>query len=839
MRIPAATDCVVRPLEATAILVVSCLWVRTTCLGALFAPMRVPLSWLAEYVDLSLPPVELAHRLTMAGVETSYQPGPSASWDRVVVGRILEITSHPNADRLRLANVDFGIEPVTVVCGAPNLEVGQRIAFAQIGAKVLNGHTGEPMELGASTIRGVLSAGMVCSSRELGLSEEHEGILVLPENAPIGMPLAEYMPDDYLDIEITANRGDCLSVLGIAHEVAAFTSQTVREPSSEYPEGEIPVDQSVTVRVEDADLCSRYSATVVRGIKVGPSPRWLRQRLEQAGHRSINNVVDVTNFVMLEYGQPLHAFNLASVKDATVIVRAAKEGEKFTTLDGEEHVLRPPMLLIADPEKAIGIAGVMGGRNSEMTDSTTNLLLESATFNPINTRRTAAAIKNRTEASLRFEKGLNAELAITALRRATALIIETAGGLADAGISDTADGEIVPVKLLFTLAHMKRVLGTTFPQVDVIRVLRALGFQVVELDKEKLLVSPPYWRTDVAIEEDLIEEVARTIGYDSIPESALAGQVPVAIDQKDRTIREETRDLLVQAGLQETISYSLVSKSLLEQVGAAGEGHPEPLRTVNPMSREQEYMRTSLRGTILRNASASLRLPPGNVGLFEIGRVFIPKPGDLPDELEHAVGVLAGSQGDSLWGKNSIPSGFYEAKEVVASVLGRLGVSPTFERGEDRLLHPGRTARVLANGTDIGVVGELHPKAIASFDFPVDTVALLELDLGKLTNETRWLRHRFHAFSRYPSAERDLALLVDAYIPAEQLQSVIESNDLVVRVALFDVFEGEGVPPGKKSLAYRMTLQSEAGTLTAEQMNDAVADITARLERDIGATLRN
>lgn len=800
--------------------------------------MRVPLSWLAEYVDLTLPPVELAHRLTMAGVETTYEPGASAGWDHVLVGHVLAIEPHPNADRLRLATVDAGGEPATVVCGAPNLEVGQRIAFAQIGAKLANGHTGESMELVAARIRGVVSAGMVCSSRELGLSEEHEGILVLPQDAPIGTPLAEYMPRDVLDIEITANRGDCLSVLGIAHEVAAFTGQTVREPSSDYTQGDRAVDQSVTVRIEDPDLCYRYTAAVVRGVKIGPSPRWLQQRLEQAGQRSVNNVVDVTNFVMLEYGQPLHAFDLATVKDSTIVVRPATEGEEFTTLDGQEHVLRPPMLLIADPEKAIGIAGVMGGRNSEMTDATSNLLLESATFNPINTRRTANALKNRTEASLRFEKGLNAELAITALRRATALVIETAGGIADAGISDTADGEVEPIKLLFTQTHMKRVLGTNFPQVEVVRVLRALGFEVGALDEDKLLVSPPYWRTDIAIEEDVIEEVARTIGYDAIPESPLAGQVPAAIDQYDREIREETRDLLVQAGLQETISYSLVSKSLLEQVGAAGEGHPEPLHIFNPMSREQEFMRTSLRGIILRNAAAGLRLPPGNVALFEIGRIFIPRDGDLPDEIEHAVGVLAGSHGDSLWDKSTTPSGFYEAKSVVESVLGRLGIKVTFERGEDPILHPGRTARVLANGTDIGVVGELHPRTITSFDFPVETVALLDLDLRKLTQQTRWLRHRFNAFSRYPSAERDLALLVDTQVPAERLHSVIESNDLVVRVELFDVFEGEGVPDGKKSLAYRMTLQSQTGNLAAEQINDAVADIVARLERDTGATLR-
>jgi phenylalanyl-tRNA synthetase beta chain len=774
----------------------------------------------------------------MAGVETTYEPGASAGWDHVLVGHVLGIEPHPNADRLRLATVDTGGESETVVCGATNLEVGQRIAFAQIGANLLNGHTGEPMELVAAKIRGVVSKGMICSNRELGLPEEDEGILALHQDAPIGTPLAEYMPSEVLDIEITANRGDCLSLLGIAHEVAAFTGQTVREPSSIYTQGERPVDQSVTVRIEDPDLCYRYTAAVVRGVKIGPSPRWLQQRLEQAGQRSVNNVVDVTNFVMLEYGQPLHAFDLATITNSTIVVRPATDGERFTTLDGQEHVLRPPMLLIADSEKAIGIAGVMGGRNSEMTNATTDLLLESATFNPINTRRTANALKNRTEASLRFEKGLNPELAITALRRATALVIETAGGVADAGISDTADAEIEPIKLLFTQTHMKRVLGTNFPQMEVVRVLSALGFEVNAIDEDQLVVSPPYWRTDIAIEEDVIEEVARTIGYDAIPESALSGQIPVAINQYDREIREETRDLLTQAGLQETISYSLVSKSLLEQVGVIGEGYPEPLRTFNPMSREQEFMRTSLRGVILRSAAAGLRIPPGYAALFEIGRIFIPKDGDLPDEIEHAVAVLAGSNGDSLWDRRATRSGFYEAKSVVEFVLGRLGIKATFERGNDPILHPGRTARVLANGIDIGVVGELHPRIITSFDFPVETVALLDLDLRKLTQQTRWLRHRFNAFSRYPSAERDLALLVDTQVPADRLRLVIESNELVVHVELFDVFEGEGVPPGKKSLAYRLTLQSQVGNLAAEQINDAVADIVVHLESDTGATLR-
>lgn len=800
--------------------------------------MRVPLSWLAEYVQLTLPPVELAHRLTMSGVETTYEPGPSAGWDNVVVGHVLSIDPHPNADRLRLATVDIGGETPTVVCGAPNVAAGQKIAFAKVGAHLIDGHNGEPMELKAATIRGVVSAGMVCSTMELSLNEEHEGILVLDDDAPIGVPFGEYMPTAALDIEITANRGDCLSMLGIAHEVAAITGQTVAEPSAEYKESGKPVADDVTVRIDDPDLCYRYTATVVHGLKIGPSPRWMQQRLEQAGQRPINNVVDVTNYVMLEYGQPLHAFDLAKVKDATVVVRTAKLDEEFATLDGETHKLRPPMLLIADPAQAIGVAGVMGGLNSEMTEATTDLLLESATFNAINTRRTAAALKLRTEASLRFEKGLNSELAVRAVRRATALILETAGGTADVGVYDTAPDEFDPPKILFTQGHMRRVLGDPFPQPQVIQVLRSLGFYVGAIDEDKLLVSPPYWRTDVAIEEDVIEEVARTIGYDIVPEKPLAGEVPSMMEQTSLDVREEVRDLLVQAGLQETISYSLVSRALLEQVGAAGDGKPEPLQTVNPMSREQEYVRTSLRGTILRNAAVGLRQPPGTVALFEIGRIFIPREGDLPEEQERVVGVVSGSRGDSLWDKDAPTLDFYEAKGAVQLALQRLGVTPTFERGADDMLHPGRTARIFANGRDVGVVGELHPRILSGFDFSNDTVALFEMDIDAIAQETKWLRHRFAAFSRYPSAERDLALVVDSSVTAEQLQSTIESHPLVVRVALFDIFEGEGLADGQKSLAYRLSLQSASETLTNEQVTEAVSTIVRDLERATGATLR-
>ena len=795
--------------------------------------MRVPLSWLAEYVPLRMPPAELAHRLTMAGLETTYDPGSGGGWENVVIGHVLDVRPHPNADRLRLADVDTGGETSTVVCGAPNVAAGQKIAFARVGAMLTSGKTGEPMELTAAVIRGVESAGMVCSERELGLSDEHEGILVLPDESPIGTPLTDVLPSSgALEVEVTPNRGDCLSVLGIAHEAAAITGEQVTEPPSEYGENGGAIADSVGIEIADPALCSRYTCTLVRGVRIGPSPDWLRQRLQDAGHRSINNVVDVTNYVMLEYGQPLHAFDLDEVHDAKVIVRPAGDGERFTSLDGQEHELRPPMLMIADPERSIGLAGVMGGANSEMTDATQNVLLESATFNAINTRRTSNALKLRTDASLRFEKGLNPELAERAVRRATRLILETAGGEAAQGVYDVFPGRSDPPHIPFSHESLRRVLGVDFPTEQVAGVLASLGFTVEPGADGAMTVVPPYWRTDVGIEEDVVEEIARVVGYDAVEGEPLGGRVPEAIRQPERELREEVRDALVSFGLQETIFHTLVS----EEDAALPDG-AAPLGTANPMSQEQAYLRTSLRPALLRGAASAMR-QQGSAAMFEVGRVFIPRDGDLPDEREAAVAVLAGQRGNVLWEQDAEPFGFFDAKGVVEGTLARLGLSATFERTSDPLLHPGRAAAVLVKGQQAGVVGELCPQAVAQYDIPAAQAGFIELDLQRLTPHVPEMRSSFAAFSRYPSAVRDLALVLDASVPARQAQDIIESGPLVVRATLFDLFEGDSLPEGKKSLAFTVEFQSPGKTLETAEVNDAVAAIVKRMERETGASLR-
>lgn len=795
--------------------------------------MRVPLSWLAEYVPLRMPPAELAHRLTMAGLETTYDPGPGGGWENVVVGHVADVRPHPNADRLRLADVDTGGETATVVCGAPNVASGQKIAFARVGAVLTSGKTGEPMELTAAVIRGVESAGMVCSERELGLSDEHEGILVLPDDSPVGEPLASVLPSaGALEVEVTPNRGDCLSVLGIAHETAAITGEQVTEPPSVYDENGGAVEDSVSIEIADPVLCSRYTCTLVRGVRIGPSPDWLRQSLQDAGHRSINNVVDVTNYVMLEYGQPLHAFDLDHVRDAKVIVRPADDGERFTSLDGQEHELRSPMLMIADPERSIGLAGVMGGANSEMTDTTQNVLLESATFNAINTRRTSNALRLRTDASLRFEKGLNPELAVRAVRRATRLILETAGGEAAQGVYDVFPGRSDPPRIPFSHESLRRVLGVDFPTEHVTRVLASLGFTVGQGADGAMTVVPPYWRTDVNIEEDMVEEIARVVGYDAVEGEPLGGRVPEAIRQPERELREELRDAFVSFGLQETIFHTLVSgEDAVLPDGAA------PLGTVNPMSQEQAFLRTSLRPALLRAAAGAMR-QQGAAAMFEVGRVFIPRDGDLPDEREIAAVVLAGPRGSLLWDQDTEPLGFFDAKGVVESAFARLGLSASFERTNDPLLHPGRAAAVLVSGEQVGVLGELRPQTVAQYDLPAAQAALIELDLQRLATHVPDMRASFSVFSRYPSAVRDLALVLDAGVQARQVQEIIESGPLVVRATLFDLFEGDPLPEGKKSLAFKVEFQSPLKTLETAEVNAAVAAIVAQMERETGAALR-
>jgi phenylalanyl-tRNA synthetase beta chain len=800
--------------------------------------VKVPLKWLRDYVDITLPPQELAHRLTMAGSEVSEILSTARSWDKISVAQVVDVSRHPNADRLHLATVDLGDERITVVCGAPNVAAGQKVAFARLGAELIEGHSGRPAVLKAARIRGVESAGMVCSEKELGLSDYHEGILVLPKDAPIGTPLSDYLGDTVLDLDITPNRPDCLSVLGIAREVAALTGQTVREPPLDYPEEGRPAKERAKIEIADRDLCPRYCATIIDGVHIGPSPPWLQERLLAAGLRPISNVVDATNYVMLEVGQPLHAFDFSRIGGRRIIVRRTRPGETITTLDGSVRPLAPDMLVIADAEEAVAVGGVMGGAASEVGDGTTTVLLEAANFNAASLRRTSAALKLRTDASLRFEKGLSPELAMVGVRRATRLILELAGGRTAPGVIDVYPGRQRVTRITVTQERLRKVLGVHLPVSKVRHTLMSLGFGCRWLPPDRYIVRVPYWRTDVRIPDDVAEELARIIGYDELPTTTLSGVIPPATPQPVRQLRERVRDILAAAGMQEVISYSLTDRESLAKVLSPEElSARPPLRVANPMSHQQEYLRTTLRASLLETLAANLRHRQGRmVALFETARIYVPRTDDLPQEAECLAGVVSGARPDR-WGH---PSGesvdFFDAKAYLDFLFDRLSLPPAFEDSEDFALLPGRSTEVCLDGQRLGLLGQVHPRVAAAFDIEQD-VFLFELDLEALIPHTGKPR-RYQPLSRFPAVVEDIAIVVDEGVSAAEVQAIIESSSLVQRATLFDVYTGSPVPAGKKSLAYSVTYQSFEHTLTDAEVERERRRILERLSRQVGAVLR-
>ena len=800
--------------------------------------MRVSLKWLAEYVDINLSPEEVGHRLTMAGLETERIHRVGGDWDEefITVGLVLSVDAHPDADRLRLATVDYGGErPLTVVCGAPNVAAGQKIAFARAGARLIDGRSGESAVLKPAKIRGVESSGMVCSEKELGLSGEHEGILVLDADAPVGTALSQYLGDSILDLDVTPNRPDWLSMIGVAREVAALTGTVVREPEHTYEELDDPAPARVSVEIADPDLCFRYVASVSEGVKLGPAPSWMQERLTAAGMRPINNVVDITHYVMLEVGQPLHAFDFSAVGGETIIVRRAKEGEKLVTLDGEERELTTDMLVIADENQPVALAGVMGGADAEVTEETQTILLESATFHAPNIRRTASRLKSRTEASTRFEKGLSPELAIVAAQRATKLLVELAGGRALHGLVDNYPEPVNEVRIDVTRRRLKQVLGVDLPTSTVREALTSLGFGCKWEPPEHYHVRVPYWRTDVEIPDDIAEEVARIVGYDQIPTKNLGGDIPPAIPQPLRDLRERLRDALAAAGMQEIITYSLTTSEELERVLPEGQVE-QLLKVVNPLSAEHVYLRPVLRGSVLRTLAANVRQHEGEVALFEASRVYLPRGGELPEEQEHIVGVVTGKR-DDRWGRSSDePVDFYDAKGYVQAALQAAGVEGTFEAVEEFGLLPGKTAVVSAGGAKVGVVGQLHPSVASSFGLDQD-VYLFELVVDHLLPAAQ-VSVEYAPLMRFPAVVQDIALVVDRGQPAEDVRRLIERHELVRAVRVFDVYEGEGVPADRKSLAFSVTYQSAEKTLTDEEVARAQSEILKSLSEELNAELR-
>ena len=799
--------------------------------------MKVSLKWLQEYIDITLPPADLASRLTMAGTEVKgLQVIGGDSWEHIVVGQITAINPHPNADRLSLATIDLGTEQQTVVTGAPNLRLGDKVAFAHVGAQLIDGHSGQAFRLKPAKIRGVVSNSMACSEKELGISDSHEGIMILPAEAPVGIPLADYLGDTIFDLDITPNRPDCLSIIGIAREVAALTGQGLHLPEVRYDEAAYPIDQQISVEIVAPDLCPRYCASLVIGVKMADSPRWMQQRLLACGMRPINNIVDVTNYVMLEYGQPLHAFDYHKIKGKKIIVRRATSSEAIVTLDEGKRALSEDILVIADEERAVAIAGVMGGADSEVTEQTTSILLESANFNPASIHHTGNTLRLPSEARMRFERSIRPELTVPALKRVTQLIMQLAGGEVAKGFVDVYPGKLDQEPVLLSMGEVKRLLGVEFSLDQIVETLTSLGFNC-EVKASEVLVTVPYWRSDIHQVVDLIEEVARIISYDKIPTTMLSQPLPRQNPEPILSLKQEISRSLAGYGFQEVITYSLTSLEMLNKLSP--DSHPVgpmPLRVANPMTADQEYLRPNLRPNLLAALSANQKHEDGSIRLFELGKVYLPRPKDLPDEPEVVCGILSGARFEESWRGGDESLDFYDAKGVVEGLLNQLAVEVSFEECHDESLHPSRQAAIVIGGSKLGVVGELHPKVLDAFDIS-GAVYLFELNVSALLPFT--IGHKmFQPIPRFPPVVWDIALVVDAEITNQKVLNIINSFPLVEQATIFDVYTGEQVPPGKKSVAYRIVYQSPTHTLTDEEVNQVQQQILSKLSSELGATLR-
>ena len=840
--------------------------------------VQVSLNWLKEYVDLVLPPEELARRMTMAGTEVAAIRYVGQDWDNIFVGQIVNLSPHPNADRLQLVTVDYGGKQITVVAGAFNIKVGDKIPLALAGAKVIDVHGPEPREviLKPTKLRGFLSEGMCCSAKELGLSMDHSGILVLDPESRVGAPLAEELGDVIFDLEVTPNRPDLLSMIGVAREVAALTGQQLRVPTVSLEEEGKPAKDYIDIEILNPELCHRYSATVITGIRIGPSPKWMRDRLTAAGMRPINNIVDVTNYVMLEWGQPLHAFDYDKILGKEIIVRRAREGEEIVTLDGVERKLSPEMLVIADVERPVAIAGVMGGADTEVSDTTANILLESANFDRVVNRRTSRALRLPSEASRRYEKGLPEELTTIAGRRATQLMHELADGTVAKGVVDAYPVKAVPVEIALTTREVERLLGVAYSAEEIEKILKPFGFVTLSKDGAIKVEVPMHRRLDVTLPADLVEEVARMVGYDAIPPSMLKGHLPVPTPNETLRWEELMRSVLVGSGFTEIITYSLISRERMRKLvpnEEAGEkllsladpilsainsrvsvlGKP-PILVVNPLSSEMECLRTTTLVSMLETIRANLRFVDKDVNLFEMGRIYLPRENDLPEERRIITAGMGQYRSGGEWGAKQEVS-FFDLKAVAEAILSRAGVTryafvpiahPTF--------YAGRTAAIVLNVDTatiardgerailpdkvVGVIGEVDPDVRRNFDLD-ERVYLLAMDLDILMGATVWDRE-YRPLPKFPPVEQDIAVVVNVDIPAELVRQTIQNagGDLVSSVDLFDVYQGPGIPEGKRSIAYHIVYQAPDRTLTDEEVNRVQKHIESVLNKELQATLR-
>ncbi|HYS81954.1 MAG TPA: phenylalanine--tRNA ligase subunit beta [Anaeromyxobacteraceae bacterium] len=799
--------------------------------------MRISYQWLAEYVDGLPPPEELARRLTAVGLEVEGLERRGAELAGVVAARIVASEKHPNAEKLSITRVERGEgEPLQIVCGAKNYQVGDVVPLAPVGT-VLPGGT----KIEQAKLRGVESFGMLCSARELGLDADASGLLLLPRDLAPGTPIAKalQLDDVVLEVNVTPNRPDALSHLGIAREVAALLGREVKPPAPRLAEGGGAASDAVRVRIEAPEKCPRYAARVIEGVKIGPAPGWLARRLEACGVRSISNVVDATNFALLELGHPLHAFDLDRVAGREIVVRTARPGEKLTTLDGKERALDPDDLLIADRDRGSALAGVMGGGESEIGPGTTRVLLESAWFAPQGIRRTSRRHGLKTEASHRFERGADPGMVLPALDRCAALIAELAGGTVRSGVVDARSADAAPVEVGLRWVRPGELLGMPVARQDARHILTSLGFKVRVEDDQGAIFAVPSWRQDVTLEEDLVEELVRSLGYDAIPETLprLALATPALPDEAKGV--ERIRLALEADGFSEAVSFSFIAPADQQAFDPSG----QPVGLANPISAELAVMRTGLLPSLLRALERNLRQRVEDVRIYELARAYRrgPGPGDEPaDEWWEVAGVLMGRRSPVGWSVPAAPVDLYDAKTAVEGILSALAIDDvTYAARAEPWSHPRASAAVLGEREAVlGTVGELHPRIAAAFGLPRGVFAF-RLDLTALLAHAE-LVPRYRGVPRFPAVLRDLAVVVADGVEAAEVVEAVEAEPLVEGATLFDLYTGAPIPPGKKNLALALRYRAADRTLTDAEVDEAHARIVARLREDpaIRAELR-
>lgn len=809
--------------------------------------MQVSIKWLKDYIDFTETPEQLADKLTMAGIPVENVVDPGEGLEKVVTGRIEKLEPHQNSDHLQICTMNVGLaENIIIVTGAQNVAEGQVVPVAMVGAHLPNG-----MKISKGKLRGVASNGMLCSAQELKLDleklpeEQKTGIFILPSDTPVGIPAKDVLGlnDVVLEFELTANRADCFSVFGLVREIAAITGNKPHFPEIKVNEDDnTKLNDIFSVEIADPDLCSRFSTRMLKNVKIGPSPEWMQQRLEGAGIRSINNVVDVTNFVMIELGHPMHAYDYDKITGKKLIARRAIEGEELHTLDDTSRKAKGEMLVIADSEKAAGLAGIMGGFETEITDTTT-VVLESADFYGPCIRRTARACGLSSEASGRFERGVDSETTIKALDRAAQLLQEMGACTVCEGIVDVYPNPKQANYVTFTPEQINNHLGTNIAKDVMLNIITSVGFDVTKDENDEITVKVPSWRNDVTCMADISEEIARLHGFDKIKSTLPNGVSMQGTQSAKQTFIDKVKASLSSQGLYETISFALTNEETFNKLNIPQDS---PLRKavpiMNPLSDEYPLVRTTLLSSIFDNLARNLARKNDDVALFEVGSVFFPKAlpvTELPDEVVKIAGAITGRRNAQGWNQTNDMVDFYDAKGIIEELLANLRVTRyTVEAGTHYAMHPGKTALFKKGRDVIATVGEVHPAVLSAYGI-TKPVYIFELDA---TTVMKYMAKdlKYKALPKYPATSRDLAMLVDVDVNAADIEKAMTkaAGQNLTQITLFDVYTGKQVEEDKKSLAFSLTFQSNDKTLTDAEIDPAIEKIVAKLQKDFNANLR-